>query len=371
MLPLTTRRRARRRTLGRRTIVLGVAVLVTVLVVGGLLEVSRNSGTYSAQMNRTFGAQVTVLADSSNATAASVRSLMDHMASQSRQQLQAELDNAVDQTSQQQSQATMLLPAPPGAIGRNFSAAFSDRAQAVSELRSAVDGLLGLHPLAVAGSPVASSGAAATPTLLSSTATTNQIAAAGALLTHADRAYGAMRKELAAARGHTRVPASVWVTRPQSWQLGAVATQIDQLTTSASLAAAPDLMVTAIRLSPPALPQPSGVVTPGVSTLSPTNLIVVSVVMANHGTVDEPAATVHISLVTQATGQTVAVTRHAALASLGSVTVPPALFVVKPGQTYGLHVTLDVPALQTSTTDTAFSQLLIVAPATPTTTVAK
>ena len=163
----------------------------------------------------------------------------------------------------------------------------------------------------------------------------------------------------------------MWVTRPQRWQLGAVATQVDQVASSPSLAGVPQLMVTAIRLSPSALPQPSGVPTPGVSTLSPTNLIVVSVVLSNKGTVDEPAATVHISLVNQTSGRTVAVTRQAALASLGSATVPPALFSVKPGQTYGLHVNLDVPELQTSTTSTAFSELLIVAPATPTTTVAK
>ena len=100
MLPLTTRRRARRRTLNRRVTVFGGAILVTVLVIGGLTQVSRNSGPYDAQMNRSFATQVNVLADASNVTASTVRHLMATMPTQDRQTLQAELDNAVRQTGQ-------------------------------------------------------------------------------------------------------------------------------------------------------------------------------------------------------------------------------------------------------------------------------
>src|ERR1017187_10996310 len=101
MLPLTSRRRARRRSLNRRVVVLGSAALVTLLVIGGLTQVSRNSGPYTAQMNRTFATQVLVLADASNVTASSVRGLMATLSTQNRQTLQAELDSAVRQTVQQ------------------------------------------------------------------------------------------------------------------------------------------------------------------------------------------------------------------------------------------------------------------------------
>jgi hypothetical protein len=372
MLPLTTRRRTRRKTFNRRVVVFGGAILVTVLVIGGLTQVSRNSGPYTAQMNRSFGSQVTAVAVASNVTASSVRHLMGTLSTQNRQGLQAELDSAVQQTAQQATQVgTFATPAPPGQIAQHFSTVFSDRAQAMVQLRAALDGLLGLHPLPVAGAATGGAAVVSTPTLLSSTEATNRIAAAGSLLAQSDRNYATVRRALTRSAGHARLPASAWITDRQTWQVGAVATQVDQVSTSPTLAATTQLALTSVRLTPPALPSPTGAVTPGQSTLSPTTGVSVSVVLSNPGTVDQPRATVHITLTDQGGGSTVALTRTTAIASSRSVTLAPAPFGVKPGRSYQLSVAIVLPAAQTVTAGTSVIQVLQVAPSTPPTTVAK
>jgi hypothetical protein len=372
MLPLTTRRRARRRTVNRRLVVFGSLIVVTLLLIGGLTQVSRNSGPYTAQMNRSFGAQVTALADASNVTASSVRHLMGSLSTQDRQALQAELDSAVQQTAQQADQAgTFATPAPPGQIAQHFSTVFSDRAQAMVQLRSAIDGLLGMHPPAVAGAATGGAAVVSTPTLLSATEATNRVAAAGTLLTQSDRNYAAVRRALTRSAGHARLPVSAWITDRQVWQVGAVATQMDQVSASPTLAATTQLALASVRLTPPALPSPTGAATPGQSTLSPTTGVSVSVVLSNLGTVDEPRGTVHITLTDQAGGSTVAQTRTAAVAAFRSVTLAPAPFRVKPGQSYQLSITIALPPAQTVTANTTVTQVLQVAPTTPPTTLAK
>jgi hypothetical protein len=368
MLPLTTRRRARRKVMNRRVVVFGGACVATLLVIGGVTQIARNSGRYTAQMNRSFATEVSTLADASNITASSVRHLIATLSSQDRQELQAEMDSAARQTAQQDGLATTFaLPAPPGEIGQHFATVFADRARAMSQFRGAIDGLLGMHPLPVAGAPGGGTVASA-PNLISSTEATNRIAAAGALLTRSDRNYAALREALARAAGHAQLPPSVWITDDQLWQIGAVATQVDQVETSPSLAATHQLALTSVRISPSALPSPTGANTPGVSTLTPTSNLTVSVVLSDLGTVDEPRATLHIALTDQTGGRTITSTRVTAVAAGRSITLAPALFVVKPGQSYQLNVSVVLPSAQTVTAGTTVSQLLQIAPGTPPTT---
>jgi hypothetical protein len=350
-------------------VVFGGALLITALVIGGLTQVSRKSGPYTSQMNRSFASQVTVLAESSNVTSTSVRSLLADMSNESRQSLQAELDSVVQQTAQQDDSATTFAtPAPPGPIAQNFAYVFSDRAAAVSQLRGAIDGLLGMHPLPVAGSSSGNADVVSTPTLLTSSQATSRITAAVALLRQSDQRYAAVRRDLARSPGHPRVPASVWVSTSPVWLASSAATQVDEITTSSSLAAVPQLVLTSVRLSPAALPSPTGAVTPGTSTLSPTNSLMVSVVLSNQGSVDEPRATAHITLTTVTTGHTVALTRVVALAASRSVTLDPASFIVRPGRSYQLSVAIDLPQAQTATANTSVSELLQIAPNLPPTT---
>lgn len=341
-----------------------VAVLLALLV-GGLTQVSRQSQGYDATSNRTLAAQGGVVAQQSNATATSVTALMGVIQSQNRPGLQIELDGVVQQSADESVRADNAARATPlGALGVDFAAVFADRAEAMRSLRAAVDGYLGMQPLPVAGTtPAATPTAGGQTTLLSAAQATNRIAAAGALLARADSLYRSVRHTLAAAAGHARLPKSAWVRSPQQWGLGTIATQVDLIATSPSLAPSHYLALRTVRINPPALPTPPGGST-NVSVLTPTTQISVDVVLGNGGTVDEPHGTVHFTLANQSTGATSSKAETVALAPDASQALPTENFHVKPGATYVLTVSVDLPAGQTQTLGTAVQYPLEVAPAT-------
>src|SRR5580704_12668127 len=97
MPPLIPRRRSRRRSVSGRMVLLICGLVVTALVVGGLTQVSRQSGPFEASQNRSFAALGTVVADKSNVTGAGLRHLMTTLQTQQRPQLQADLDGLVQQ----------------------------------------------------------------------------------------------------------------------------------------------------------------------------------------------------------------------------------------------------------------------------------
>ncbi len=264
---------------------------------------------------------------------------------------------------------------PLGPTATRFVQVFADRAQAMTQLRAAVYGFLGMQPIAPAGTPSSgdtgdtgtsgsgSGSGSGSTALLSATQATNRIAAAGALLARSDALYRSVRHTLAADAGNGRLPKSVWVTNPQVWQLGSVAAQVDLLATSSTLAATHDVVLRTVRLSPPALPTPQG--TPAnVSIISPTTQISVSVVLANQGSSNEPHVAVHYTLADQTSGATVTQTRTTPLALGASVTLPDVTMRVKPSTAYVLTVQLVLPTGQTLTDNTVVQQALQVAPGT-------
>src|SRR6516164_2777079 len=191
MSPRRPRRRARRRSQASPVLLL-VAIAVTgALLVGGLTRIASQSGTYDADSNRSLAAQGGVVADQSNATAATVRALIAAMPSQTRQGLQAGLDSAVQQTSEESSRAALAAgSAAAGSLADQFAEVFAERAQAVSDYRAAVDGFLGMQPVPPAGTSNTVALAPSGATLLSATAATDRITAAGALLARAPAALG-------------------------------------------------------------------------------------------------------------------------------------------------------------------------------------
>ncbi len=344
---------------------LAASVVVLVLLVGGLSQVSRQSHGYDAASARTLAAQGAVVARQSDQTAAQVRTLLGGLPNLTRQSLQVTLDSAVEQTASESARAAGAAAASPlGVTASDFSAVFADRAQSVAELRSAIDGFLGMQPIPDAGAPpLAAASPAAPGTQLSATQATNRMAAAGALLARADNVYRSVRRSLASGAGHPHLPPSVWVTDPQAWQSAAVATQVDLMSTSASLAQSHDVVIRTVRLNPPALPTPQNAA-PNVSVLSPSRRLSVTVVLANQGSVDEPGVPVRESLADQHTGVTATQVERTGLALDGSAALSPAVFSVKPGTTYVLTVQIVVPSGQASTNGTVFQQALQVAPAT-------
>jgi hypothetical protein len=365
MPPRRLRRRARRRSSARSVILLVAAVIVLALIVGGLTQVSRQSQGYDANADRSLAAQGTVVADQSNATSVTVRRVVNDLQAQTRQGLQATLDSAVQQTSDQSSRADLAAGATPlGPVATQFAAVFAERAESMRQLRAAVDGFLGMQPIPPADTP--SDATATNPgqaPLLSAAQATNRIAAAGALLTRSDALYRALRNSLAVDTGHGRLPPSVWVTHPQVWQLGSVAAQVDLLATSPTLSATHYVVLRTVRLSPPALPTPQGVPA-AVSVLSPTSQIGVTVVLANQGSSHEPHVSVRFSLADQTTGATTTQVRGTSLALGASVTLPTVTMPVKSSTAYVLTVQVIPPPGQTLTAGTAVQQQLQVAPAT-------
>jgi hypothetical protein len=363
MSPRRPRRRARRRSPAGPVILLIAAVVVLMLIVGGLTQVSRQSQSYDANSNRSLEAQGAVVAEQSNATSAAVRSLMNGLQGQSRQDLEEALDSVVQQTTDESARADVATRSnPPGSVAGLFATVFAERARSVADLRAAVDGFLGMQPIPIAGSPAAGAPSSASATLLSATQATNRIAAAGALLSHSDALYRSVRRSLVAAAGHSRLPPSIWVTDPQVWQLGSVAAQVDLIATSPALVVTHDVVLRTVRLNPPALPTPQGV-SASVSVLSPTAQIGVIVVLANQGSVDEPHCSVRFTLANQSSGATASRSETAALALGAAVTLPAVTFHVKPGTTYELTVAAVPPAGQSLTADTVLQQALQVSPA--------
>jgi len=343
-----------------------VAVLAALLI-GGLVDVSRQSQGYDATSNRTLAAQGTVVAEQSNATASSATALMNTLQSQNRPGLQIALDNLVQQTADESVRADAAARATPlGTVGAGFAAVFADRAQSMSDLRAAIDGYLGMQPLPITGTAsttTAAAGDGANATLLTATEATDRIAAAGALLAHSDSLYATVRHALRTAAGNGRLPRSAWVSNPQLWAPGAVASQIGLMASAPSLAAVHYLALRTVLINPPALPTPQGGA-PNVSVLTPTTQISVDVVLANDGSVAESHATVHYTMASQSSGATSSRTHTVALAPGASQALPTANFGVIAGTTYVVTVSVDVPAGQTQLAGTAVQYVLAISQAT-------
>ena len=184
-----------------------MAVLAALLI-GGLAEVSRQSQGYDATSNRTLAAQGAVVAKQSNATGSTATALMNTLETQNRPGLQIALDDLVQETADESARADAAASATPlGSVGAGFAAVFADRAHAMRDLRTAIDGYLGMQPLPVTGTAttVASTEGTGT-TLLTATDATNRIAAAGALLSHSDSLYSSVRRALRTAAGTAGCP---------------------------------------------------------------------------------------------------------------------------------------------------------------------
>jgi hypothetical protein len=365
MSPRRPRRRARRRSQARPVVLLIAVAVVLAIVVGGLTQVSRQSHGYDADSDRALAAQGTVIAEQSNATASMVRKVIDDLSSQTRQGLQAALDGAVQQTADESARADVAAGSTPlGQVATDFTTVFAERAQSMTQLRAAIYGFLGMKPIQPAGAPSggAPGGSDGAPPLSAAQAT-DRVAAVGGLLARSDVLYRSVRRSLATGTGHGTLPPSVWVTRPQLWEPGSVATQVDLVATSPTLTATHYVVLRTVRLNPPALPTPPGAPAT-VSVLSPTSQIAVTVVLANQGSSNEPRVSVRYSLTDQTTGATTGQVRSTSLALGASATLPDVTLRVKPSTTYTLTVQVLPPTGQTITAGTAVQQALQVAPAT-------
>jgi len=294
-----------------------------VLVAGSLIAIHTQSQSYRSTTTAGYMALVNPLGQVSARTGEQLAALMAGAASltdtalpeTARGILQQGLDSATRATADQASQARNLASPPPqDYLESKVTQVMALRSAATAALRSTVDRLLGMQPLPVAGAPGASAPTGPT-TLISSDQAATELAAEGQVFEQADDLFRAVRATAAAQRPRLRVQPSVWVPRPTSTaalgsdQLGAAA---GALASSTALAAFHHLVVTAVGLSPPGVPD-GGVGSVSTSCLAPT-----STAPTPTPTVVPPTATL---------GATVTVTNCGNVPEFGisvSVTVVPA-----------------------------------------------
>ncbi len=381
--------------------------IVLALAIGSLAEVHAQSGGFRRSTDVGFGALATPVIEASTSTGARLSGLIDAApgltdsatGGSARDVLQQGLDAAVDDTATQAREAAAIVPpSPDGAIGERLTAVMGNRATAVDRMRSAVDRLLGLEPLPVAGATTSagsggsgasagSGGSGGSGALISVDAASLDLAVAGAQLQSADTAYRRLRSDIAYLRFPVRLPRSTWVNAPVSQsplgesRLGSLATA---LAGSAPFAISHRLVVTALGLAPPAVsggapgtvgtscsnPQST---TPGptATILPPTGSLTVAVTVTNCGNVPEANMSVVQTL---------------ALADLPGAPLPPAdargghseaaislepgasvaptlpALVVAGGHHYTLTVSVTAPAGQSDLAGSTQSLLLAVSP---------
>ncbi len=253
------------------------------LVIGSVAEIHAQSADYRTSIDTGYGALASRVVDASNQTGGQLASLMDTAATlpnsavpvpakneiqqgvdpavassfSARNEIQQGLDQAVASTSEQASQADALVPPDPtGSVSTQFTSVMSERARATSDLRTAIDGLLGMAPLPLAGAPSEPT-TQAPSALLPIPKAAAAMSAAGLLFQRADGDYRQLVAYVRRQHIPVHLPKSVWVPSPAAdaplspVRLGASAAAL-----SASPALYPfhQLVITAAGLNPPAVP---------------------------------------------------------------------------------------------------------------------
>jgi hypothetical protein len=243
------------------------------VVVGSIAEIHVQSNDFRTSTSAGYGDLAGRVATASNGTGARLAALVARAPqltnttiqlptnavpylNMARTQLQQGLDQAVRETTQEANQAAQLVPPPPsGDASQRFTQVMEDRATAVSDIRTAIDQMLGMTSLPVGGAPSSSASSSASP-LTSPSQAASSLSASGSLLQQADRSYGTLRGELQRMRPSIHVTRSVWVPTPVdsaalgSTRLGGSASALDA---SAALHPFHQLVMTAVGLSPPAV----------------------------------------------------------------------------------------------------------------------
>ena len=362
-----------------------VIAFAGVIVIGSVAEINAQSGGYRSSVNSGYAELAAQVVTSSNHTGADLATLVDRAPTlangsfgpastglrSARAELQQGLDRAVADAEQQSTQAAHLVPPyPTGTVSAGFARVMAARSTAVAELRTAIDQLLGMEPLPVAGAPTTTATGSPAGALSTVGEASTAMGAAGLLLQSADTSYRSLTSTARAQRPPIRLPRSVWVPDPRpTAPLGAVqlAALAPALHASGALVAFHQLVITAVGLVPSAVASgasgtigtgcgvqaQSTVAGPTPSVLPPTATLGVELTVTNCGTVEESGETVTETLAPAdpagtalpPPGQRGGV-QHASLAPLppvSSVSLTLPALAVAGGHTYTLGLTVTVP----------------------------
>lgn len=351
------------------------------VLIGGVTKVHSQSAGYLRAVDDSYAAQTRVIVEDSNRLSTRFHSLLGAMPADSRTSLEFALDTLVRSTaSLAREGATLATPAPSGGAGAEVAAALAGRADAMRTLRTAIDRLLGMTPLPVAGARDPSR-PPARPKPLSAAGAAAELAKVGSLLARADRSYAIGRRALRRAPGGAALPSSVWSGRTTAWTSTGTLAMVNALSASATLAAVHrvELMTHTLALTPAPVPATGAAATRGISVLPPTGHVVVSVVVSNAGNVAEQGIVVHASVRGTGAGPTATSgtgtsgtgvlhqsrPRRVSLGARSSITVSLPPLRVSPDKRYTIVVTVDPPLPNTPGSVTTDAVSLRIAPPGP------
>ena len=368
MVSAERRRRRRRLLRPRATIVVAglVVLLVVVVLVGGALQTGSQSKAYWRSIDRSYALVARPVVEQSDRLDSQLRALLRSMAGETRASLQAALDTLVRQgASLARQAATAASPPPYGGSGAEVTTAMQDRASALDDLRSGVDGLLGMSPLPVAGSATPAQPGSSSRHL-SVSAAAAVFSKAGTLLGEADRAYAAGRRVLHTAPGGAALPSSVWSGRTDASTTGGMQALAATLASSGSLAPVHDVVLSpsGITLTPAPVPPVPGAPV-GVAVVPPTGSLTVDAVIANKGNVDERGIVVTADLAATGAQPVVRRSRGFGLSDRSSVSVTLSHLHVVPGGSYTLTVSVAPPVPDIAGAPTTATLTFQVAPPSP------
>lgn len=208
--------------------------LVLALVVGEVTNQVVSSANGAAQRSAgSWVAAVSPLVDESNALVPELVEVRDRATQLRRAQLESLLSELVDGSEQVRAQLAALALAPPtSAAGSALAGVLAGRARASEALASALT-------LVISSSGPASAQAA-----------TEKIASAATRLRLADEDYRGFRRLLPARSGGGRLPPSIWILRPASWQPAVLAGWVGLLRHTPALEGRRALSLLAVSLRP-------------------------------------------------------------------------------------------------------------------------
>ncbi|MDE3085631.1 MAG: hypothetical protein KGJ77_02600 [Acidobacteriota bacterium] len=324
-----SRRRARwRRRLGTGLVpALAAAAVLSVVVAfaaGALSQVSRVSGPYHRTIDRSWAVLADAVASRSQATGASLVSLLQSISTASRPGFFSTLDGAAaDASAEERALDAAVPPAPVGGSDAGCEQAVAGRAGAASSIRDALEGLLG-----------GPSGGAA----LGGTTALEDVTLAVGELQAADRAWASCRQALRRGPGTASLRASRWLSDPGAWSPAFLGAIVNATAGTATLASRHSLGIVTMTTDPASLPGS------GTGVVPATNSLTVHVVVANRGNVDEPAVQVRVGLSGGAGRSQPSATAIVAVRAGRTTTVVLGPLAVAPGASYTLQVTAAPPS---------------------------
>lgn len=344
------RSRWRRRltpTLARVLVPALVLALLLVIVVGALGDIGKQSAPYRRTVDRGFAALAGSVALQSNATGASLQSVLTGGPSMDRLTLFSTLDRVAAQTTRQADDLASDSSPPPSALAGGCRQALDDRASAAASLRQAFEGVLG-------GS------AGTTSTSLSSalSAADSGVAAAA----QGDLAWRSCQQSLRRGPGTPRLVASHWLTDPTAWSGEWQASLVSSIAASPTLAADAALGILTVSTDPAVLP--SG----GAPVVTSTSSLTVHVVVTNTGNVDQPGVRVTASLSGGRLGGPGSLSAFVALGAGRTMSIVLGPFAVVPGSAYTLTISATPPTGAGAATASLALQIATVPTTTTTTT---